>query len=170
MLAETAEKIALRERNRQHVQIYFQKTRDEEILCMIPSGAKSLEDALALYEASLQKGANSYGRTIYCNDEYIGDIWCYCLDVKANPNAMLSFCIFEKAYWHKGIATIAISLFIEEISEKFHVTSLGAFLYTDNAGSIRVLEKNGFTVKEKWIEDGRESCYCEANIRRIEHE
>jgi len=170
MHAETAGKITLRERNRQHVQIYFQKTRDEEIQRMIPGGAKSLEDALALYEASTQKGATSYGRTIYCDDDYIGDIWCYCLDIEANPNAMLSFCIFEKAYCYKGIATIAVSLFIEEISEKFRVISLGAFLYTNNTGSMRVLEKNGFAVKERWIEDGKESCYREANIRRKEHD
>ncbi len=170
MLAGTAGRITLRERNRQHVQTYFQKTRDEEIQHMIPGGATILEDALALYEASLQKGATSYGRTIYCDDEYIGDIWCYCLDVNANPNAMLSFCIFDKAYWHKGIATIAVRLFIKDISDKLPITSLGAFLYTTNIGSLRVLEKNGFAVREKWMEDGRESCYCQANIRRIEHD
>lgn len=170
MIAGTDGKITLRERSRLHVRIYFQKTRTEEIQRMIPGGATSLEDALAMYEASLQKGATSYGRTIYCDDEYIGDIWCYCMDVSKQPNAMLSFCIFEKAYWRKGIATIAVNLFIDEVSKKFHVTSLGAFLYSNNTGSMRVLAKNGFTVKDKWLEGGTESCYFEADVRRIEYE
>ena len=33
--------------------------------------------------------------------------------------------------------------------------------FSDNISSIRVLEKNGFSVKESFVEDGRESVYLE---------
>ncbi len=38
--------ITLRERTKEHVSIYFEKTRDEEIRRMLPGGAESLEEAL----------------------------------------------------------------------------------------------------------------------------
>ncbi len=164
MISVSPDKLSLRERKKEHVVEYFNKTRDGQIQSMIPGGAKSVEDALAMYEESLKKGAASYGRTIYCQEQYIGDIWCYCLDRENEPNAMLSYCIFEKDYWNKGIATLAVSLFMKELIGKFGIRSMGAFLYADNAGSRRVLEKNGFVLKEKQLEGERASLYYEIGI------
>lgn len=164
MISAPPGKVSLRERKREHVAEYFHKTRDRQIQSMIPGGAKSAEDALAMYEESLKKDAASYGKTIYCEDEYIGDIWCYGLDMKNEPNAMLSYCIFEKEYWNKGIATVAVSLFMKELATKFGLKRIGAFLYADNAGSRRVLEKNGFVPGAEQVQEERASLYYEAGI------
>ena len=72
---------------------------------------------------------------------------------------MLSYCIFEKSCWGKGIASRALSLFLNEIAEKYALSS------ADNIASIRVLEKNGFSVKESFVEDGRESVYLEYRVQ-----
>jgi RimJ/RimL family protein N-acetyltransferase len=47
-----------------------------------------------------------------------------------------------KVYWGKGIATRALRLFLEEITER----PLYARVATDNIASFRVLEKGGFRV------------------------
>ena len=80
---------------------------------------------------------------------------------------MLSYCIFEKSCWGKGIASRVLSLFLDEVKEKYSLSSIGAFTFANNIASIRVLEKNGFSVKESFVEDGRESVYLElSNLGR----
>ena len=77
---------------------------------------------------------------------------------------MLSFCIFEKAYWTQGIATDAVALFLQEVQSKYKLSTIGAFSFSDNPASIRVLEKNGFTVLEEFTEDGKDSKYLQCII------
>ena len=52
-------------------------------------------------------------------------------------------------------------LFIAEIVPKFKLKSLGAFTFASNIASIRVLEKNGFTKREEFEEDGVLSYYLQ---------
>ena len=60
---------------------------------------------------------------------------------------------------YKGITTTAADLFIKEVSARYGMKSIGAFTYSDNMGSVRVLEKNGFLLQEEFLEDGRFSRY-----------
>lgn len=152
-------KIELRERTKETVAIYFEKAQDTEIKKVLPQKVQTLEEALEDYQKTLLPDAVSYGRTIYAEDTYVGDIWCYGIDMSEEPNAMLSYCIFEKEYWKQGIATEAVKLFLEEIIDKFHFETVGAFTYASNHASIRVLEKNGFLMLEAFEEDGVESQY-----------
>ena len=92
------------------------------------------------------------------------DIWCYCIDKADTPNAMLSYCVFDESSWNKGIATDATLLFLEEIKNKFNLESIGAFTYSDNLASIKVLEKSGFELIEAFEEEGRESKYFQRNF------
>lgn len=103
----------------------------------------------------------SYGQTIYYGETYIGDIWCYNMDIEESPNGMLSYCIFDKKFWNKGIATEAVGLFLKELRQNYQMKELGAFLYASNAASRRILEKNGFVKAETIVEDGIESFYYE---------
>jgi RimJ/RimL family protein N-acetyltransferase len=75
------------------------------------------------------------------------------------PNCMISFCIFETNLWSKGIATNAVNLFIKNICVKYNMKTIGAFTFSGNEASIRVLEKNGFSVMEEFEEDGVLSKY-----------
>ena len=154
-------RIELRERTEDHVRIYFEKTRDPDIQSVLPSSATSLDQALENFHRSTLPGASSYGRTIYADGAYIGDIWAYCIDPEETPQAMLSYCIFEKSCWHCGIMTKAVALFLADILPRFQLKSVGAFTYAANTASIRVLEKNGFVEKERFREDGIESLYLQ---------
>ena len=143
------------------MRVYFEQTQDEQIERMLPRSVESLEQALANFEATLLPGAASFGRTIYADGRYVGDVWCYCIDCEQSPNAMLSYCIFDKVLWGKGAATEAVGLFLQQAVERVSLRSVGAFTFADNKASIRVLEKNGFAVQESFVEDGRESVYLE---------
>ena len=151
--------VELRERTAHHVRIYFERTQDPEIQALIPQSAKTVEDAISLFERTLLPGATSFGRTIYQGNQYVGDIWCYCINHEEEPNAMVSYCLFEKSIWNKGITTEAMRQFLDEIIPRFSLESVGAFTYCDNAPSIRVLEKNGFNKVEEFTENGRLSAY-----------
>jgi len=156
--------VELKERTEAHVRTYFSRTRDPEIQSMIPQTAQTVEQAVTDFEKTLLPGATSFGRTIYADGAYVGDIWCYCIDLDEEPNAMVSYCLFEKHLWGKGVTTEALKQFEMEIVPRFGLKSLGAFTYCDNISSIRVLEKNGFVKIEEFTEDGRQSVYCQKEI------
>lgn len=150
--------IALRERTVQTVITYFRMTRDPEIRRYLPQKAATEKEALEDFEKTQQPGTASYGRTIYCDGSYVGDVWCYGIG-RDVPNAMVSYCVFNKAYWGQGIGSKALGLFLGEIAEKFGLESVGAFTFSANAPSIRVLLKNGFQCWETFTEEGLESKY-----------
>jgi len=155
--------VELRDRTANTVIAYFQATRDSEVRKYLPQKATTETEALADFEKTQQPEATSYGRTIYVDGNYIGDVWCYCIQQDA-PNAMVSYCIFDKAYWSKGIATEALRMFLAEIVEKFGLKSVGAFTYSSNESSIKVLLKNGFIDTETFVEDGIESKYFQKDM------
>ena len=153
--------ITLGERTAETVRIFFEKANRPEIKKVLPQKAKTVEEALADYEKTRLPGATSFGQTILADGRYVGDVWCYCINMDDEPNCMVSFCIFEMESWSKGIATAALKLFIEAIRTRYGVTSIGAFAYANNLASIRVLEKNGFSVMEAFEEDGVRSEYLQ---------
>ena len=151
--------IVLSERTEETVRIYFEQSKQSFIKKNLPQKAKSVEEALDDYRRSLLPGATSFGRTIEADGKYVGDVWCYCIDNDGDPNAMLSFCVFDMAYLNKGIATSAVELFLNEVQRKYEISSIGAFTFADNLASRKVLEKCGFVLVEVFVEDGRESRY-----------
>ncbi|MBQ7874364.1 MAG: GNAT family N-acetyltransferase [Oscillospiraceae bacterium] len=158
--------ICLCRRTPDTVKTYFERASTPEIRKFLPQKAKSLEEALCDYEKTLLPGASSYGKTIYANGKYIGDIWCYCIDKNDVPNAMISYCIFDEKFRSKGAATKALRLFLDEIRKEFGFTSVGAFTFAENTASIKVLEKNGFAFTEEFEESGILSKYYEYSFSR----
>lgn len=156
--------ITLGKRTEETVRIYFEKTNRELFCKVLPQKAKTVEEAVEDYRKTLLPGTTSYGRIVLADGRYVGDIWCYCIDPEDTPNAMVSYCIFEPELWGKGIAAEALKLFLEEIKEKFRLRSVGGFTYSENAASIRVMEKNGFLLVEEFEEDGVPSRYFELNL------
>lgn len=151
--------ILLRERTAETAAVYFARTRDPAIQRVLPQRAQTLEEFLADFRKTREPGADSFGRTIRADGQYVGDVWCYCMDPAGDPQAMVSYCVFDQALWGRGIATEALRLFLEEIRERFGLERAGAFTFMENTGSIRVLEKNGFRLTEAFTEDGVESGY-----------
>lgn len=153
--------ITLKDRTAETVAVYFEKAHTPEIQKTLPQKAQTLEEALADFRETQKPNARSFGRTIHADGAYAGDVWCYCMDPDGEPQAMVSYCVFEKALWGRGAATRGLGLFLEEIRERFGLERVGAFTFSDNTASIRVLEKNGFRLKESFTEDGVESEYYE---------
>jgi len=153
--------ITLEKRTADTVRIYFEKASKKEIKRVLPQKAKTVEEALEDYEKTLLPNADSFGQIICVDGRYVGDVWCYCIDMDNEPNCMISFCIFETEYWSKGIATAAVNMFIKNICAKYNFKTIGAFSFSYNHASIRVLEKNGFSVLEEFEEDGILSKYLQ---------
>ena len=153
--------ITLEKRTADSVRGYFERTNRPEIKQVLPQKAKTIEEALEDYEKTLLPNATSFGQTVYVDEKYVGDVWCYCIDMDDEPNCMLSFCIFELEYWSKGIATTAVNMFIENICAQYNIKTIGAFTFAHNNASIRVLEKNGFVVMEEFEENGVWSKYLQ---------
>ena len=151
--------IILGPRTEENVRIYFEKAQQPAIRRMLPQKAQTVQEALADFRKTQLPGASSYGRTIWADNRYVGDVWIYAIDPADMPNAMLSYCVFEQVVWGRGVASVAVRLFLSETAEKYSLTSVGAFTYAENTASIRVLEKNGFTLEEAFTEDGMASCY-----------
>ena len=151
--------VTLGTRTAENVAVYFEKTQAEPIRLFLPQETKTLDEALANYRASLLPGAESFGRTILLDGRYVGDVWCYGIGKSGDPQAMVSYCVFETDCWNQGVATEALRLFLIEVHERFGIHMFGAFTYADNAASIRLLEKNGFRKVEEFMEDGRLSLY-----------
>ncbi len=157
-------KIELGERTAETVAIYFMKAQQQSIKSTLPQKARTVEEALKDYQETLLPGAASYGRTITVDNVYVGDVWCCCIDKAETPNAMLSYCVFEQSYWNKGIAAAAVSLFLAEVQKRYAFHTVGAFTFSDNLASIRVLEKNGFSFVEEFCEGGRKSQYFQREL------
>jgi RimJ/RimL family protein N-acetyltransferase len=153
--------ISLQTRTRDHVKTFWEKTQDKKIQSMFPTSISSLEEALALFENSLQNNATSYGKVILVDDIYIGDIWCYGIDVTNEKMAMLSIVIFDKSKWGQGIAATVIPPFLDEVFHRYPIHSIGAFTYASNQRSLRALQKSGFQSLETFREDGIKSIYLE---------
>ncbi|WP_158219983.1 GNAT family N-acetyltransferase [Tissierella sp. P1] len=153
--------IILKTRTLDHVTVFWNKTQDEEIKRLFPIVSKSLEESIILFEESLKENASSYGKVIYFEGKYIGDIWCYSIDENSEKMAMLSILIFEKELWGRGIATEVTKIFVKEVFSKFDIEKIGAFTYSNNYGSISLMVKVGFIEIEKFVEDGIESKYFE---------
>ena len=140
--------VALRDRTEEHAAHFFAAAQSPEIKAVLPMKAQTLAEALADFRKTQEPGATSFGQTIYLNGQYVGDIWCYCMDPDGDPQAMLSYCVFASSARGKGVATRAAALFLQLIAQRFGIRRVGAFTYLFNTASIRVLEKNGFLLAE----------------------
>lgn len=91
--------VSLRPRTLEHVKTFWAESQDEEIARLFPLQRIALRDAIAQYEESLKPDARSFGRVIYADDTYIGDVWCYGIDEVDEKQAFVSIVIFDKSYW-----------------------------------------------------------------------
>lgn len=165
---EEAFQITLEARTAETAAIYFEKTDSEAFRKVLPQKAKTVEEAVADFHASQLPGASSFGRIILADGRYVGDVWCYHIDPFDTPGAMVSYCVFDPVSQGQGIASKALELFLPEIRQRFALKTVGAFTFSNNAPSIRVLEKNGFQLMEEFTEDGVASRYYQLDLHREE--
>lgn len=156
--------VTLGNRTAETAAIYFEKTSNEAIRKVLPQKARTVEEAVADFRASQLPGASSFGRTVLADGQYVGDVWCYGIDPAGTPNAMVSYCIFERSLWGQGVASRALNMFLLEIAGKYDLKTVGAFTFSGNLPSIRVLEKNRFQLVEEFVEDSVSSRYYQLDL------
>jgi RimJ/RimL family protein N-acetyltransferase len=128
------------------IPIFFEQQRDPEATEMAKFPARDEEAFTAHWQKIL---ANDEGtkKTILCEGEVAGNILIF----DRGGKRLVGYWI-GREFWGKGLATKGLAeLLTEETTRPLH-----AYVATTNLGSIRVLEKCGFTLV------GRETEFDEA--------
>ena len=149
----------LRDRTLTHVHEFYKQIKDDEIQRMFPFGSMDLGEHIAMYKNALKPDASSFGKVIYSNGSYIGDIWCYNIDEDNEQMALLSIVIFNKSCWSKGIGPWAITEFTDLLFQRYAIEEIGAFTYANNQRSRQALINSGFCEVESFVENGETSYY-----------
>ena len=126
--------VTIREVADDDVAIFYEHQRDPEAVAMAAFPAREREAHFAHWEKIRADPAN-YMRTIEANGAVVGNVVSW----QGDEGRLVGYWI-GREHWGKGIATAALRAAIEEIPER----PLMAYVASENAGSIRVLEKCGF--------------------------
>jgi RimJ/RimL family protein N-acetyltransferase len=137
------------------MELLFEMHRDPVANQMAAFTAKDPEDRAA-FDAHWERilaNAATINRAILFGGELAGSIAKF--EMFDQPNVAYGV---RRALWGRGIASQALALLLDEVSER----PLYGRCAADNLGSIRVLEKCGF------VEVARERGYAEARGEEIE--
>lgn len=128
---------------------FFAMSKDPEVMQYIGDGSIfhwTRETALAKFKAGLDRtGSNEFEkRAVYTKDpnRYIG--WCEIRYSKFLDHIELGYRYCRDA-WFNGYATEAASAVLSESYQLSDIDQILACTHPQNMGSIRVLEKLGFT-------------------------
>jgi len=115
----------------------FELMRDPESVRMAAFTAEDPSDRRAFdaHMAKIFASSTNRTRVIICDSRLVGTIASY----ESDGATEVTYWI-DRRYWGQGIATRALSLLLEEIP----VRPIRARAASDNAGSLRVLQKAGF--------------------------
>ncbi len=116
--------------------IYFENQRDPLAVEMAAFQPRDHEGFTAHWAKTLADETN-LTRTVLLDGEVAGSIGSWVADDGREVGYWLG-----RSYWGRGVATAALAAFLQEIDER----PLLAHVASHNVGSIRVLEKCGFTV------------------------
>ena len=117
--------------------VLYENQRDPVGVAMVGFAPREW-DAFLTHRAKVEADPDTVTRAIETADgELAGDIVCFPQDGVREIGYWIS-----RAYWGKGIATAALTAFLDEIEER----PLYAHVAVQNGGSRRVLEKCGFTL------------------------
>jgi RimJ/RimL family protein N-acetyltransferase len=119
-------------------------------------------DDRTAFDAHMARVRTSPGithRAITCDNQLVGSIAAFVIDGQTEVTYWI-----DRAAWGRGIASRALELLLDLVS----VRPLHARTASDNAGSLRVLQKAGFTVigTENSFAPGRNSTIEETILRK----
>jgi RimJ/RimL family protein N-acetyltransferase len=129
-------KIQLRDVVETDLPIFYEQQLDLEATQMASFPARN-RDSFVAHWAKIMADETVQIKTILCNGEVAGNIVCFEQLGEREVGYWLG-----KEYWGKGIATQALTEFLNEIPTR----PLYAHVAKHNIGSKRVLEKCGFTI------------------------
>ncbi|AXE84975.1 GNAT family N-acetyltransferase [Streptomyces sp. Go-475] len=128
--------VALRPVHDSDLPVFFRQMNDPESLHLAAFTAKDPADRAA-FDAHWAKirSSSDVARTVLADGDVVGHAAVY-----GEPGEREVTYWVDRAYWGKGIATAALRALLAEVPER----PLYARAASDNAGSLRVLEKCGF--------------------------
>jgi ribosomal-protein-alanine N-acetyltransferase len=102
----------------------------------------TMDDAKRFITLATSPGPNLF-LAIEIDGEAVGGIGVHLLDDVRRRSAEIGYWLSE-SYWGNGIVTDAVSSLIPVAFERFDIVRLQAGIFSNNPGSMRVLEKCGF--------------------------
>lgn len=115
---------------------FFDHQRDPEALRMAAFTARERPDFMAHWKRILGDSSVT-ARTILAGGEIVGNVVCF----ERRARRLVGYWL-GREFWGGGIATLALRAFLAEVGAR----PLYAYVATHNVGSIRVLEKCGFSL------------------------
>jgi RimJ/RimL family protein N-acetyltransferase len=113
----------------------YELQRDESSARMAAFGTR---DGSAAELEARWRGSSANGRAIVVDGAVVGFVASFSLEGKPQVTYWIA-----RAQWGRGIASAALAMFLTQLP----VRPLYASAARDNVGSLRVLEKCGFTVR-----------------------
>ncbi|PID92314.1 MAG: GNAT family N-acetyltransferase [Bacteroidetes bacterium] len=104
----------------------------------------TLEDARSWLAALEEDPSDDVIMAIEVDAEAVGGIGLHAMKDVYRYNAELGYWLSE-SYWGKGIVSEAVALMLELAFTRRHWLRVFASVFENNVGSMRVLEKNGFS-------------------------
>ncbi|WP_338777182.1 GNAT family N-acetyltransferase [Streptomyces sp. DG1A-41] len=128
--------VELRQVHDSDLPVFFRQMNDPEALHMAAFAPKDPadRDAFDAHWARIRSSADVV-RTVLADGDVVGSAAVYGVPGEREVTYWV-----DRAYWGKGIATAALRALVTEVPER----PLYARAASDNAGSLRVLEKCGF--------------------------
>jgi RimJ/RimL family protein N-acetyltransferase len=136
--------VLLREVDEDDLEVFFKQQLDPEATAMAAFPARDRETHFAHWR-NVAANATAVSRTVLVDGQVAGNVGSWELDGERYVGYW-----FGKSYWGRGVATSALSQFLEVLSTR----PLYAHVAQHNRASIRVLEKCGFRfIGEKQADD-----------------
>jgi len=129
--------IALRPVEDRDLDAIFEQMRDPESVRMAAFTAEDPNDRRAFdaHMAKIMSSSENWLRAVTFDGRLVGTVGSYVSEGATEVTYWI-----DRSYWGQGIATQALGLLLDEIA----VRPIRARAATDNAGSLRVLQKAGF--------------------------
>lgn len=132
--------VVLRDVAEADLPVFFEHQRDREANHMAAFTAKDPEDRAAFmaHWARILGDSTTLNKTVLVDGKVVGHVSSFELEGRREVTYWLG-----REHWGQGLATRALAAFLEQAEAR---RPLHARAVKDNRGSLRVLEKCGFTV------------------------
>ena len=128
--------VELRDVTVEDVEVFYEQQLDPEARRVAVFPLREHDAFTTHWREKILANEDNLAWTIIAGGEVAGNILCWEQDGKREVGYWIG-----KEFWGRGIATEALSLLLREVTER----PLYAHVARSNIGSIRVLEKCGFT-------------------------
>jgi RimJ/RimL family protein N-acetyltransferase len=141
--------VVLRDVSEDDLQIFFEHQLDPEACAMAAFPSRDRDSFMAHWRKILADNTGTK-QTILVAGEVAGNI----VSFEQHGQTEIGYWV-GRSYWGKGIASAALAALLQHVKTR----PLYAHVVAHNHGSLRVLQKNGFTICGREIgDDGVEEC------------